>query len=170
MAKFFVAPHTNHLLTYLLCIFSYLKAQDRSRVEFNHKKKQDWSHRMFADFSVRLASHACSGPAQHEIAEEGILIFLNGSPIKWKSKRQQNTVKASAYGSEYTSLRIAKEMIEAHWYKKLRMNGIALDGPQTGLLTMNLLCLTPSFLPHASKRSTTPSISTRQENWSCIAE
>ena len=30
---------------------------------------------------------------------------------------QQNTVKASAYGSEYIALRIAKEMIEALWYK-----------------------------------------------------
>jgi hypothetical protein len=62
MAKFSVAPHTNHLLTYLLCIFSYLKAQDRSRVVFDHHENQDWSHRMFADLSR---------------------IFVNGSPIKW---------------------------------------------------------------------------------------
>ena len=45
-------------------------------------------------------------------SQTGILIFVNGSPIKWYSKRQ-NTVKASAYGSEYTALRIAGEMIEA---------------------------------------------------------
>ena len=45
-----------------------------------------------------------------------------------------NTVKASAYRSEYIALRIAKEMIEALWYKKLRMNGIALDGPANGFV------------------------------------
>jgi hypothetical protein len=59
--------------------------------------------------------------------QTGILIFVNGSPIKWYSKRQ-NTVKTSAYGSDYTALRIAGEMIEALvWYKLRRMKGIALD-------------------------------------------
>ena len=60
------------------------------------------------------------------------MIFVNGSPIKWYSKRQ-NTVEASAYGSEYTALMIAGEMIEALRYK-LRMMGIALDGPANGFV------------------------------------
>jgi hypothetical protein len=82
MAKFSVAPHTNHLLTYLLCTFSYLKAQDRSRVVSDHHEKQDWSHRMFADFSVRLAMHAWD-LLSTRLQRKGILIFVNGSPIKW---------------------------------------------------------------------------------------
>ena len=59
-------------------------------------------------------------------------ILSNGSPIKWYSKRQ-DTVEASAYGSEYTALRIAGEMIEALLYR-LRMMGIALDGPANGFV------------------------------------
>ena len=48
MAKFSAAPRANYL-TYVLRIFSYLKTHDRSRLVFDHKKR-DWSHRNFTDY------------------------------------------------------------------------------------------------------------------------
>jgi hypothetical protein len=57
----------------------------------------------------------------------GILIFLNGTPIQWYSKRQ-NTVESSTYGSEFVAMRIATEMLQA-LRADLRMLGIPLDGP-----------------------------------------
>ena len=42
----------------------------------------------------------------------GILIFVNGTPIRWYSKRQ-NTVESSTYGSEFVAMRIATEMLLA---------------------------------------------------------
>jgi hypothetical protein len=151
MAKFSAAPLANHL-TYVLRIFSYLKTHDRSRLVFDHEKR-DWSHRNFTDYDwqdqypgkedelppgmpealgklVQINFFCDAAHAQDLLnrrLQTGILICVNGSPIKWYSKRQ-NTVEASAYGSEYTALRIAGEMIEALWYK-LRMMGIVLDGP-----------------------------------------
>jgi hypothetical protein len=60
-------------------------------------------------------------------SQTGILIFLNRSPIIWYSKAQ-NTVETSTFGSEFTAMHIAVELIESLRYK-LRMFGIPLDGP-----------------------------------------
>lgn len=57
----------------------------------------------------------------------GILIFVNGTPIRWYSKRQ-NTVESSTYGSEFVAMRIATEMLLA-LRTSLRMLGVPLDGP-----------------------------------------
>jgi hypothetical protein len=57
----------------------------------------------------------------------GILIFVNGSPIMWLSKRQA-TLETSTFGSEFVALRVAVEMLEALHYK-LRMFDVPLDGP-----------------------------------------
>lgn len=39
----------------------------------------------------------------------GILLFINGTPIKWHCKRQ-NTIETSSHGSEFVAARIATEM------------------------------------------------------------
>jgi hypothetical protein len=57
----------------------------------------------------------------------GILIFVNGSPIMWLSKRQV-TLETSTFGSELVALRVAVEMVRALRYK-LRMFSVPLDGP-----------------------------------------
>ena len=57
----------------------------------------------------------------------GIVIFINGTPVSWYSKRQ-NTIESSTFGSEFVALKIATEMNEALRYK-LRMFGIEIDGP-----------------------------------------
>ena len=57
----------------------------------------------------------------------GIILFVNGAPISWYSKRQ-NTIESSVFGSEFVALKIAVEMNEALRYK-IRMMGIPIDGP-----------------------------------------
>ena len=56
-----------------------------------------------------------------------MLIFCNRSPILWHSKRQ-NSVETLTFGSEFTALKQAVEMIQGLRYK-LRMFGVPLDGP-----------------------------------------
>ena len=60
----------------------------------------------------------------------GILIFVNGAPILWYSKRQA-TVETATYGSELTALRIAIEKVEGLRYK-IRMMGVPLPGCASG--------------------------------------
>ena len=57
----------------------------------------------------------------------GILLFVNGTPVKWISKRQK-TVETSTYGSELVAARIATEVIMEFRYN-LRMLGVDVDGP-----------------------------------------
>ena len=59
-------------------------------------------------------------------SHSGILIYVNNAPIIWYSKRQ-NTVESSSFSSEYVTLRICTEIIEALRYK-LRCFGIPIDG------------------------------------------
>ena len=56
----------------------------------------------------------------------------NSAPTIWFSKRQ-NSVEASTFGSEFTAMKNAIEMIEALHYK-LRMFGVPIDGP------INIFC------------------------------
>ena len=74
----------------------------------------------------------------------GILIFINGTPIKWYSKCQ-NTIESSTYGSEFVALRIATEMVSALKYK-LRMLGIPLDEPAWGFCD-NASVVTSATIP-----------------------
>ena len=73
----------------------------------------------------------------------GIIIFVNGAPILWYSKRQA-TVETSTYGSEFTALRIAIEKVEGLRYK-LRMMGLPLDGPANGLCDNEAVVLNSSI-------------------------
>ena len=56
-----------------------------------------------------------------------IIIYVNNAPIIWYSK-QQNTVEASSFGSEFVSLSIYIYMIESMRYK-LRCFAIPVEGP-----------------------------------------
>ena len=56
----------------------------------------------------------------------GILMFVNRAPIIWYSKRQ-NCVETSTFGSEFTAIKNAVELIAALIYK-LRMFGVPIDG------------------------------------------
>ena len=60
-------------------------------------------------------------------SQTGILIFVNKAPIIAFSKRQ-NTVETSTFGSEFTALKNAVELVKALRYK-LRMFGLPIEGP-----------------------------------------
>ena len=57
----------------------------------------------------------------------GILMFANGMPVHWVSKRQK-TVETSSYGSELVCARMAVELIMEYRYR-LRMLGVPIEGP-----------------------------------------
>ena len=60
-------------------------------------------------------------------SQTGILIFFNRSPILWLSKIQ-NSVESSTFGSEFTALKNAVDLVTALRYK-LRMFGVPINSP-----------------------------------------
>jgi hypothetical protein len=60
-------------------------------------------------------------------SHSGILIFIQGAPVIWYSKRQ-NTAESAVFRSEFIALEIAVEQIEGLRYK-LCMMGDPIDGP-----------------------------------------
>ena len=60
-------------------------------------------------------------------SQTGKLIFVNKSPIIAFSKRQ-NTLEICTFGSKFTALENAVELVEALKYK-LRMFGVPIEGP-----------------------------------------
>jgi hypothetical protein len=71
------------------------------------------------------ASH-CSDRATRR-SQTGILIFCNKAPII-RNIKQQNSVEARQFGSEFQAVKNVIELIESIKYK-LRMFGVPIDGP-----------------------------------------
>jgi len=76
-----------------------------------------------------------------------VVIFLNGTPVKWYSKRQ-NTIETSTFGSVFVVLKIAVEMNESLCYK-LCIFGIPFDGPT------NTFCDNQSVVNNVAKPEST---------------
>jgi hypothetical protein len=57
----------------------------------------------------------------------GFIVFLNGAPIYWSSKKQ-TSCETSTFGSEFVAMKQATEYIRGLRYK-LRMMGITVDEP-----------------------------------------
>jgi hypothetical protein len=57
----------------------------------------------------------------------GYIIYMNGAPIDWFSKKQ-NTIESSSFGSEFIALKTVMEKLRGLRYK-LRMMGFEIDGP-----------------------------------------
>ena len=68
-----------------------------------------------------------SGNMANRRSHSGIIIYVNNSPIIWYSK-QQNTVEASSFGSEFVAIRIATKIIEYLRYN-LTCFGIPVECP-----------------------------------------
>ena len=133
-------------------IFGYLKDSSKRRIGFDpgHPKidinrfhKFDWQDfykgvkeaippNMTKPCDNSVSTH-CFVDAKHagkkvsRWSQTGILIFVNKAPIIAFSKRQ-NTVRTSTFGSEFTALKNAVELVEALRYK-LRMFGVPIEGP-----------------------------------------
>ena len=85
------------------------------------------------------ASHASDKITRR--SQTGILIFVNRAPIIAFSKRQ-NSVETSTFGSEFTAMKQALELVKGLKYK-LRMFGVPLEGTmKKGILQQpaNMYC------------------------------
>jgi hypothetical protein len=71
-------------------------------------------------------------------SQTGTLLFVNKAPIIWYSKRQ-NSVEASTFGSEFTAMKNAIELIESLRYK-LRMFGMPIEGPTNVFCDNDAMC------------------------------
>ena len=153
-------------------IFGYLKRNKRATLVFD-EPHVDWNESAFethdwADFyrdtkeplppnaptprgnPVQINCFIDADHAGNHItrrSQTGILIFLNHTPIIWYSKAQ-NTVETSTFGSEFTAMRIAVELLESLRYK-LRMFGIPLEG------AVNTFCDNSSVVTNASQPAST---------------
>jgi hypothetical protein len=163
LSSYLAMPRVGHL-EQALHIFGYLKLHPKRKLAFdpahpaineNRFQQCDWtefyreaeeaipgnmpkprgngmSTHCFVD-----ANHA--GDTETRRSQTGILLFCNKAPITWFSKRQ-NSVEASTFGSEFTALKNAVEMIEALCYK-LRMFGIPVDGPTNIFCDNGAVCV-----------------------------
>lgn len=159
-------PRVGHL-NQVYHIFGYLKASPRRRLYFDptHPKisearfhKFDWED-FYRDAKEpipldapeprgRAMSTHCFVDANHAAdkitrrSQSGILIFCNRAPIMWYSKRQ-NSVETSTFGSEFSALKQAVEMVQGLRYK-LRMFGVPIEGPT------NMFCDNEAVYKNAS--------------------
>ena len=79
----------------------------------------------------------------------GIIIFFNRAPIIWHSKRQ-NGVETSTFGSEFTEMKNAVELIAALRYN-LRMFGVPIDG-STDMFCDNEAVYKNAYIPESQIR------------------
>ena len=98
----------------------YKDAKEELPLDMPEARGKDVGIHCFVD-----ASHASD--KENRRSQTGILIFVNKAPIICYSKRQ-NSVETSTFGSEFTAMKQAIEIIKGLRYK-LRMFGIPLDGP-----------------------------------------
>ena len=76
----------------------------------------------------------------------GFLIFLNGAPIYWNSKKQ-TSCETSSFGSESCAMNQATEYVKGFCYK-LRMMGIPVEDP-TFIFGDNQSVLANTTMPEA---------------------
>jgi hypothetical protein len=148
MSRFTVAPRKDHFEK-VLGMFAYIKKHLNSRIVFDPRSR-DWSHIQWTSHNwkefypdaeetlppnaptprgvaVQLNMFVDAAHANDYITRRsttGILIYLQGTPIFWYSKRQ-NTIESSTFGSEFVALKIATEINEGLRYR-LRMMGVAI--------------------------------------------
>ena len=149
LAAYSAAPRQGHLAA-VLHLYAYLKKHERSKLvldprRFDHDPvtKRDWE-----DFygnvkelippdapeargeAVETTCFVDSDHAGDEVSRRsrtGVLIFVNRSPILWFSKKQ-TSIETSSFGSEFSAMKTAVELVEGLRYK-LRMMGVPIDGP-----------------------------------------
>ena len=171
MAKFSAAPREGHLKR-VLRIFGYLKAYTKHGIMYAPGKLTvngsdlpdvNWQEQYPgaseeipsgmpppkgtpASITVFVdADHAGDKVTRRSVT--GIILYVNKSPIKWYSKRQ-NTIESSTYGAELVALRIAVEMVMEYRYK-LRMMGMPVEGPDT-ILCDNKSAVLNTTLPSST--------------------
>ena len=149
LSSYSAAPRVGHLDA-VMHLFAYLNSHERSKVVFdpayfNHKQvtSPDWTE-FYKDAKepiphdqpeplVKPIQMTCFVDSDHagdtvtRRSRTGVLIFCNRAPITWLS-RKQASIETSSFGSEFTAMKVATEILEGLRYK-LRMMGVPLDGP-----------------------------------------
>jgi Reverse transcriptase (RNA-dependent DNA polymerase) len=172
MARFSASPREGHLYE-VLRIFAYCKKHIESKAVFDPQAKifdnVNWLHHDWKQFYPDIVGEILppgqpkgrGNPVQINLfcdaahatchvtrrSTTGIIIFINGAPISWYSKRQ-NTIESSTFGSEFVALKIAIEMNDALRYK-LRMMGINIQGA-TNCFCDNKSVVTNSTIPQST--------------------
>ncbi len=127
-------PRVGHLQA-IFRIFSYLKTKTNARlvldptyadIDYASFPQENWNE-FYGDAKEHAPTNAppprgkpveirCYLDADHagdkltRQSQTGVVIFLNGAPIYWYSKKQ-NTVETSTFGSEFVALKIATETL-----------------------------------------------------------
>lgn len=188
-SQYLAQPREGHLDA-ALKIFAYLKKYSRSKLVFNDAyidwggkfKKVDWTdfypgatepvpHNAppFCGPEVQINCFVDADHAGNKITRRshtGVLIHVNTSPILWYSKRQ-NTVETSTFGSEFIVLKIATELIQGLCCK-LRMMGVALDGPANVFCDNNSV-VTNSSVPESTLKKKHVSICYHRVQEACAS-
>ena len=147
LAAYSVAPRAGHMAAVLhLC--AYLKQHKRSKLVFDFTKVDHDPHPVhdWEDFysstevipsdkpeergeSIQTTCFVDSDHAGDLVSRRsrtGVLIFCNRAPIMFYSKKQ-GSIEGSSFGSEFSAMKTAVELVEGLRYK-LRMMGVPLDG------------------------------------------
>ena len=137
----------------VLHIFGYVKNHHNAEMVFDSTKpdidmslfkKQDWSHTIYGELNKYMSANAppaCgrgmrmavmvdldhSGESLTCQSRTGYIIFLNGSPMYWFSKKIPS-IDTSTFGAEFCAMKQAAEYVCGMRYK-LRMMGLPCDEP-----------------------------------------
>ena len=152
LARFSMMPREGHMKA-MGRVFGYLKKHHKGRIvidqnyrnwaehksesydtweEFYPDAVEDMPDKMPASkgMKARITVYVDADHAHDKVTRRsvtGLILFVNGTPVKWLSKRQK-TVETSTYGSELVAARVATEAIMEYRYN-LRMLGVEVDGP-----------------------------------------
>ena len=152
MAAHCAMPRKGHLEA-VWHMFAYLKRHDRSRMVFDARypkwdandalPRPDWTE-FYKDVKeqippdapeprgmpIEMTAFVDSDHAADTVTRRsrtGIFIYIQSAPIIWFSKKQ-TSIETSSFGSEFSAMKTAVEMVEGLRYK-LRMMGVPIDGP-----------------------------------------
>ncbi len=154
MSSHLALPQAGHLKE-IYHIFAYLKAHSNTEMVFDPTpvtpdmtlfERQDWSYSPYGCEGLNEelprnipkslgpsmmmqvfvdADHAGDLITRH--SQTGFIVFLNGAPIYWSSKKQ-TSCETSTFGSKFVAMKQATEYIRRLRYK-LQMMGITVDKP-----------------------------------------
>ena len=177
MASFCAAPRKGHLDA-VMHMFAYLNSHERSRIVFDSSyvphtdtPDPDWTE-FYRDVTEEIpidmpeplgkpVQTTCFVDSDHagdklsRRSRTGVLIFCNRTPVIWYSKKQ-TSIESASFGSEFSALRTATEMVEGLRYK-LRMMGVPIDGP-THVKADNMSVINNTTVPESKLKKKSNSI------------
>ena len=152
MSSHLALPRKGHLAA-LFHMFAYLKKHHNAEMVFDPTEpdideaqfpRENWSHTVYGEVkeeippnmpvprgrAMRMRVYVDSDHAGESLTRRsrtGFIVFLNGAPIYWLSKKQ-TSCETSTFGSEFVAMKQASEFVRGLRYK-LRMFGIQCQEP-----------------------------------------